>query len=237
MPGQGLSDSHSDERRQGKVRTEEQMRGEKTSASRETWKQVPRLSAGDVSLDFVNTIHPNDFLLNAADLIRWSQNVGLITEKREQAFLEQIEANPEESNTVFKQAMVLREASHRVLLALIQQIPPASHDVRILQSTFVEARIHEHLVPIEHHLVWQGEPMESELAQLHWLLSRSLERVLTSPPTMERVKECPPSLGGCGWLFIDKSKNSSRQWCSDQACGSLIRMRRLYARKRADKEK
>lgn len=196
--------------------------------------QGTRLSAGHPGLDFVNTVHPRDFLTSAADLIHWSQAVGLVTEERAQAMLVETAASPEESSAVFAQAMALREASYRVLLALLHQTPPASSDVQVVQSLFAQARSHECLVAIDGHLAWQWERGERGLAQLYWSLSRAVELVLTAAP-MERVKECPPSKGGCGWFFLDRSKNNTRQWCSDKDCGSRVRMRRLYARKRANK--
>jgi predicted RNA-binding Zn ribbon-like protein len=204
--------------------------------SQEPRKRLSRLEAGDVSLDFVNTLHPDGYLTNAADLIRWSRDVGVITEEGTQTLLEEIEANPGESSAVFMQAMALREASYCVLLALIHQASPAAPSVHVLQAMFQQARAHGELAPTGDHLAWQWEPAEAGLAQLYWLFSRSTETLLTSA-TMERVKECPPAQGGCGWLFLDRSKNSSRQWCSDETCGSKIRMRRLYARKRVKKER
>jgi predicted RNA-binding Zn ribbon-like protein len=38
---------------------------------------------------------------------------------------------------------------------------------------------------------------------------------------------------GCGWLFYDSSKNGSRRWCSMEGCGSSIKNRRQYARRKA----
>ena len=212
------------------------MRREKTSASQETRKPSSRLVAGDVSLDFVNTRQPDGFLQNAADLIRWSRDIGLVTEEDAIALLAETDTYPQESMALFTHIMMLREASYRVLLALIHRISPAASDVQVLQSMFLQARGHERLVSTDHHLTWQWEPTESRLTWLHWSFSRSVEIVLTSS-LMERVKECPPSEGGCGWLFVDRSKNSSRQWCSDETCGSRVRMRRLYARKRTNNER
>ncbi|HET8844794.1 MAG TPA: CGNR zinc finger domain-containing protein, partial [Ktedonobacteraceae bacterium] len=148
----------------------------------------------------------------------------------------EIDTYPQESMALFTHIMTLREASYRVLLALIHQTSPAISDVQVLQSMFLQVRGHERLVSADYHLTWQWEPAERSLTRLYWLFSRSAEIILTSP-LMERVKECPPSEGGCGWLFVDKSKNSSRQWCSDETCGSRVRMRRLYARKRTSNER
>ncbi|WP_198925374.1 CGNR zinc finger domain-containing protein [Dictyobacter vulcani] len=45
------------------------------------------------------------------------------------------------------------------------------------------------------------------------------------------MKECPGNKG-CGWLFLDTSKNGRRQWCSMQGCGSRAKRRRQYGRQR-----
>lgn len=214
----------------------EQMEKEGVAVAQEARKPAERLSAGDVSLDFVNSMHPDGYLANVADLIRWSRDIGLISGEGAQALLKVAEANPEESSVIFRQVMALREASYRVLLALIHHTAPMTSDIQVLQDLFLQTRSHADLIRVDNHLAWQWEAAEAGLAQLYWLFSRSTEALLTSA-TMERVKECPPALGGCGWLFVDRSKNSSRQWCSDETCGSRIRMRRLYARKRANKER
>ncbi len=50
-----------------------------------------------------------------------------------------------------------------------------------------------------------------------------------------RIKECPHEEGGCGWLFYDASKNRSRRWCDMAGCGSRVKMRRMYARRRSER--
>jgi predicted RNA-binding Zn ribbon-like protein len=51
---------------------------------------------------------------------------------------------------------------------------------------------------------------------------------LLTSPDLERVKACP----GCGWFFLDETRNGSRRWCSMSMCGSLAKARRYYHRKR-----
>ncbi len=47
---------------------------------------------------------------------------------------------------------------------------------------------------------------------------------------LERISECERE--GCGWLFLDRSRNHSRRWCSSEDCGNVVRARRHYARRR-----
>jgi predicted RNA-binding Zn ribbon-like protein len=50
-------------------------------------------------------------------------------------------------------------------------------------------------------------------------------RLLRDGP-LERVGECP----GCGWLFLDTSKNARRTWCSMRTCGARDKAKRYYRR-------
>jgi predicted RNA-binding Zn ribbon-like protein len=49
--------------------------------------------------------------------------------------------------------------------------------------------------------------------------------------TWPRLKACPRDV--CGWVFYDRSRNSSSRWCSMSVCGNrtkLLRYRRRSAR-------
>jgi predicted RNA-binding Zn ribbon-like protein len=39
---------------------------------------------------------------------------------------------------------------------------------------------------------------------------------------------------GCGWLFVDISKNHSRRWCDINDCGNRAKQRRYQQRARKD---
>ncbi|RSM87866.1 hypothetical protein DMH04_09040 [Kibdelosporangium aridum] len=45
-------------------------------------------------------------------------------------------------------------------------------------------------------------------------------------PDAALVRQCAGA--GCGWLFLDRTRNHSRQWCSSQDCGNRERARRHY---------
>jgi predicted RNA-binding Zn ribbon-like protein len=190
-----------------------------------------RLHAGHLALDFVNTRFPDGFLQSTADLIRWCQEVGAVDAAQEHRLLAESESYPEESQAFFTHLTAFREASHGVVVALLHQIPPASSDLDVVQSALQQARMLERLIPMEQQLAWEWGSAERGLTELYWRFCRAVELVLTSA-LMQRVKECPPDQGGCGWVFLDKSKNGSRRWCADGACGSRMRMRRWYERKR-----
>jgi predicted RNA-binding Zn ribbon-like protein len=68
-------------------------------------------------------------------------------------------------------------------------------------------------------------PLERPL----WPMARSAAELLTSSK-LDRVKVCAGE--GCGWMFLDESRNASRRWCDSRDCGNRERVRRHLARKR-----
>ena len=49
---------------------------------------------------------------------------------------------------------------------------------------------------------------------------------------MTRLGRCPVEAGGCGWLFLDHSRNRSRRSCTMEDYGSGAKSRRLTERRR-----
>jgi predicted RNA-binding Zn ribbon-like protein len=46
----------------------------------------------------------------------------------------------------------------------------------------------------------------------------------------DRLKRCANR--DCGWIYVDASKNVSRQWCERRTCGNRANLRRWRARRR-----
>jgi predicted RNA-binding Zn ribbon-like protein len=85
------------------------------------------------------------------------------------------------------------------------------------------------LIPIKNGFTWDTNGKKDEL---DWMLKpvvRSAAELLTSDE-LTRVKECADDKG-CGWLFLDKSRNRSRRWCDMKDCGNRAKAKRFYERK------
>lgn len=52
---------------------------------------------------------------------------------------------------------------------------------------------------------------------------------LLDPGRLSRLRIC----GNCQWLFIDRSRNASRQWCDMSVCGNRRKASRHYRRRMA----
>jgi predicted RNA-binding Zn ribbon-like protein len=55
---------------------------------------------------------------------------------------------------------------------------------------------------------------------------------LVRTANLAQLRACPVAEGGCGWLFLDRSRNHSRRWCTMDDCGTHAKSRRLTSRRR-----
>ncbi len=75
-------------------------------------------------------------------------------------------------------------------------------------------------------LVPDGEGVQAAIGSVVTDLARS--QVLG---TWKRLKVCPAQ--GCGWAFIDNSRNGSRRWCEMTSCGNQHKVRAYRAKRRS----
>ncbi len=194
------------------------------------------LLGGRLCLDFTNTLdprmgdEPHDLLTNYAALVKWSQRVGVFTEDETHSLLKMALLHSEETTLIWQRAIELREMMYRVFSAVASGTDPQADDLEALRMAYVEVMAHTQLLATPDGFTWNWVKSEEALDRMLWPVVRSAVDLLTSDE-VKRVKQCP-GLGDCGWLFLDSSKNGSRQWCSMEGCGSRAKMRQHYARKR-----
>lgn len=194
------------------------------------------LLGGRLCLDFTNTMdprsgsHPQEFLTTYADLVAWSRHVGICTQQQSTLLLQTAQSYHDKAVEAFKQALTLREALYRVFSALMVRSDPQRADLEVVQAMFAQAMGCARLRQTPQKCEWTWQESKERLDQMLWPVVCSAMELLTSEE-WKCVKVCP-GVGDCGWLFLDTSKNGSRQWCSMQACGSRAKMRRQYQRKR-----
>ena len=188
------------------------------------------------SLDLVNTVdwrlapqRPDhaDLLRDHEVLLHWGRRLGLLSQDELE---EALRADPAEAAQAFGVTVELRELLYAIFSAVAAGARPSPDDLRALRSAFTESLAHAQLVPSpEGGLRWSWEGTDP-LRRARWAVAASSVELLTSGE-LGRVKQCLDE--GCGWVFLDLSKNASRRWCSMQGCGARAKMRRQYRRKRA----
>jgi predicted RNA-binding Zn ribbon-like protein len=165
-------------------------------------------------LDFVNTISwrtsatPTEGFADFATLLKWCVRVGVLTESQAAALLER--------DGVLKGAIELREAGRRLLLG------GGGQDADVLNRYLERGSLRVHRAGESWSWGWSG-PTSAE--DMLWPVAYSFASLLTSG-LLERIHECEGE--GCGWLFLDQSRNRSRKWCDMSDCGNRAKARRHY---------
>jgi predicted RNA-binding Zn ribbon-like protein len=191
------------------------------------------LDGGRPCLDFANTHDSSgDHLSSYAGLVAFAAQSGLIN-PADAAWLHH--AGARESLTaqgVLHRALQLRSAIYAIFSALAAGRTPESADLEYLNAELAATQSHARVVPNKdgYRWGWVGRNLDAPL----WGVSRSAADLLISDQERPRVREC----GGadCHWLFLDMSKNRTRQWCSMSSCGNREKARRHYQRRRSASE-
>jgi predicted RNA-binding Zn ribbon-like protein len=123
-----------------------------------------------------------------------------------------------------------REALHRVLVSLMRRRRPPADDLAALNVELAAARRRERLVPGAAGLEWEPAEPGSRLDSVLWPVWRAAAALLTSGDA-SRLRQCGGE--GCGWIFLDHSRNRSRRWCTMEDCGNVAKVRRFRQRRRA----
>lgn len=194
--------------------------------------------AGVLCLDYANTaswhasVHPDEKLNSYADLLRWAYASGTLEVETVGVLLEQSAHAPAEAARCLERAIQLREAIYRIFEALTnnQAVDPTNLELfnGFLQQTLSHGRIEMN----GQENVWGWEEQPRALDRPLWPVVRSAADLLTSEQ-LHRVGQCQDDRG-CGWLFLDTSRNRTRRWCSMESCGNRAKAQRHYGRVKKD---
>ena len=187
-------------------------------------------------LAFTNTLHwhasehPKETLLSYADLVTWAQRVGLVSDHQAWKLLLDATDWPAEARLVLMRAIALRETIYRIFVALIRKGAPTDSDLTELNSMLTNLTNGGRVVKTAKGYGWKWNVDEDALDSLLGPVALSAVELMISDER-ERVGQCA-DVRGCGWLFLDTSRNHSRRWCDINDCGNRAKQRRHYQRLR-----
>jgi predicted RNA-binding Zn ribbon-like protein len=199
---------------------------------------VWQLVGGHVALDLANTVSWRldparcvDRLGSPASLVDWyavAVRVGPRLRLERWAA-----AHPDRAERAGQRVRDLRAATIRVIdghLSTRDQRPSGDDawraDVDLLAGAWREATaagIPSRTLP----LTWSVDVTTLDDA-VHVLALEVAD--LLRRPDLSRLRRCDGE--GCGWLFLDTTRNHSRRWCLPQDCGNRARVRAYVERHR-----
>ena len=196
--------------------------------------RFPNRVGGNLCLDFTNTTEFRDskrcleFLSAYDHVLAWCGRNHQLDDAESQRLAAVAAANPTEAANAFSASIDLREALYRIFTAVIAEEPPVSADLQRLNDVLSGAQ--RHIEPSDDGFAWAWSHSD-DLARILAPIALAAAELLTSDQ-LQRVRQCP----NCGWLFVDTSRNHSRRWCSMDVCGSQVKSRRQYERRKTAKD-
>lgn len=195
--------------------------------------------AGDLCLDFANTIHDlraddqEEELHQFSDLLQWAKEAGRLSTLEHDRLSEHYKRNRRKAALVFAKAVAIRDLLISIFSAIANGHPMSSENLSELNSVLAQTpglvRVHKRSGRIETEWTSSAGGLEQVLFDI---LTNAAE--LLASDRLGRIRECASA--DCTWLFIDESRNRSRCWCDMSSCGNRMKARRHYQRSRAARQ-
>jgi predicted RNA-binding Zn ribbon-like protein len=167
-----------------------------------------------------------DSLHDYSDLLHWARDTGIVSHAVAGKLAHEASRHPAAAQAAFARAIVVREALVSVLAAAVEHRQPPAEDLGRFNAALGEAGEHLRLAGSkgEFHFDWDTD---SSLERVLWPVVRSAADLVTSHD-VERLRICEGH--GCGWFFLDTTRNGSRRWCNMASCGNRAKVKRFYER-------
>ncbi len=196
------------------------------------------LDGGRACLDFANTLSPTsgEHLNSYADLIAFASQSALLTPEDAAWLRAEGARDPITADGVVVRAKRLRASIYAIFSALAAGKAAPEREVEHLNANLAASMSHARVMSAAelgrresgagsgYHWGFSGRNLDAPL----WPIMRSAADLLTSADELQRVHEC--TADECQWLFLDTTRNRSRQWCSMGSCGNREKARRHYQR-------
>jgi predicted RNA-binding Zn ribbon-like protein len=196
------------------------------------------LVGGHPALDLVNTVERGggerrDHLTDPPALLRWAARAGLVDDGEARAVADRWDRDPAAGLAALAAVREVREALHLALLEAIGIEPPDPGALERLRERWVAALGRSRLTPDPGRTTAARLVVGTEPTTLIPDRAAAGAVELLGGADLARLRRCPPEAGGCGWVFLDRSRNGSRRWCRMADCGTTVKARRLTERRRA----
>jgi predicted RNA-binding Zn ribbon-like protein len=194
------------------------------------------IDGGCTCFNFVNTVHSRveedkyDYLNSYDDLIEWMKKVKLLPDEKLKSLKKQAAADNKAAEKALIKIKKQRELLYNFFSPVIHNKRPKDSVIKSINKTLSDSLSALSFNYNNGKLELRWNAGASNLYEPLKIIFKDAFDIITTTP-QNRLKECK----ACGWLFLDKSKNNSRTWCSMQTCGSIEKAKRYYYRKKQEK--
>lgn len=184
----------------------------------------------------------HDYLTSPTELLAWSRRIGLIDLRDYSAVEGTWRSAPELATKALNATLEIREAAYDVFGPRAAHAAVAADGVKHSEGSAFERLMLRWSAAAARSMLIPAAGRERGIAELVVGTSPAQlipDRLVVSAVELVRgvelrqLRACPVGDGGCGWLFLDRSRNGSRRWCSMEYCGTRAKIRKLGERRRA----
>lgn len=190
------------------------------------------LAKEDLAIRFVNTAawrlrsDVEERLPSPQALLDWFRANDLISHGERTALQRAWKFDVEAANSLYDNAIALRELIYNLLIARIGVQTPRTKDLEAFNDFLTADGVGGAT------LAWRaggyGWRATKGMASLLTPITLSAAELLTGIRS-GKVRQCQDDRG-CGWLFVDESRAQNRRWCSMGDCGNRAKAHRHYRR-------
>ena len=192
-------------------------------------------------LAFANTAawhaspHPEEGITSLNDLIDWEEAIGILSQGQAVALRSMADEDSTGAESARLVAIAFRETVYRVFAAISGQYTPAAADVARITDVLQWGMSKAGLIESGGRFSWAWNEVDYGFDRLLWPAAHSAARLLTDEKLLSSIRQCADDRG-CGVLFVDRTRNHSRRWCSMKSCGNRAKAQRHYQRHHAQEE-
>jgi predicted RNA-binding Zn ribbon-like protein len=184
--------------------------------------------SGEIAADLVNTASwtergiEDEQLTEYDRLLEWAQGAGAIAASTADSLRRVARARPTDAAAALVAAHRVRGIIQEVLSTVAAGRSP---DLTGLNAELARVLPRRQLGGSQ----WVWLDAERQLESPLWPVVLAAATLLTSSDAA-RLRVCAKH--DCGWMFVDRSRNGLRRWCSMATCGTTEKSRRRAARAR-----
>ncbi|MEO7043317.1 MAG: CGNR zinc finger domain-containing protein [Gemmatimonadaceae bacterium] len=194
-----------------------------------------RYVGGDQSLDFVNTVNwiegGLDRFASYARLLEWAEGAQVVTRRTAGALRAVSEEYPARAVRVLSDAVGLRALLERLFFRISENRTVVSEIAQLNEHWLSTSLAESAVVVNEDNGLTLGWPRaDTALESPLWAVARAAATLVTSADASS-IRRCGGD--GCGWYYVDRSRNGLRRWCEMETCGTKMKSRRRAERNAA----
>ncbi|CAH0120873.1 MULTISPECIES: ABATE domain-containing protein [unclassified Paenibacillus] len=128
---------------------------------------------------------------------------------------------------------LLRFAMREMVKAIVRGQEPELEALELLNRMMARGPVIRRIVRTDERFRLEQTAERADWAHTMAEIAASFARTLAEGET-SRIRICDNP--DCKWIYYDDTRNRSKRYCDDKACGNLLKVRRFRARQKASKE-